>query len=148
MILLSNATMIRFLLLCAIKDAISFENLCHINRVVLLTFQAACLTQSLLEDDNEWRQCLWKAANMTSSHQLHNLFVTILYDCSLSDPLALWLEFWENICDDIHYIFHFQDIVNNPTQDQGFILSIRFFVLERRLCKTSQSCLFLRWIGI
>ena len=71
----------------------------HHNGVVHPTFQAACLAQGLLEDDNEWRKCLLEAANMASGHQLHNLFVTILRDCSPLDPLALWLEFRETICD-------------------------------------------------
>ena len=59
----------------------------------LPTFHQACLACGLLEDDNEWRQCLQEAAHMASDHQLRNLFVTILRDCSPSDPLALWLEF-------------------------------------------------------
>ena len=57
---------------------------------------------------------------MASGHQLCNLFVTILRDCSPSDPLALWLEFQENICDDIHHRLHSRGIVNNPTQGQVF----------------------------
>ena len=44
------------------------------------TFHQACLARGLLEDDNEWRQCLQEAAHMASGHQLRvrNLFVTIL----------------------------------------------------------------------
>src|SRR5277367_5584026 len=76
-------------LLCAVKGAISFEDLRSLNGVVHPTFHAACLTRGLLEDDNEWRQCLQEAAYMASGHQLRNLFVTILRDCSPSDRLAL-----------------------------------------------------------
>ena len=93
-------------LLCAVKGATSFEDLRQVNGVVLPSFRTACLARGLLEDDNEWRQCLQEAANMASSHQLRNLFVTILRNCSPSDPLALWLEFRDNICDDIHHRLH------------------------------------------
>src|SRR5271155_3577272 len=57
---------------------------------------------------------------MASGRQLRNLFVTILCDCSPSDPSALWLEFRANICDDIHHTLQSRAIVNNPTQDQVF----------------------------
>jgi hypothetical protein len=34
---------------------------------------------------------------MASGHQLHNLFVIILHDCSPSDPLALWMQFRDRL---------------------------------------------------
>ena len=86
----------------------------------LTTFHQACLACGLLEDDNEWRQCLQKAAHMASVHQLRNLFVTILCDCSPSDPLALWLEFRVHICDDLRHALHSKNIVLDPTEDQVF----------------------------
>src|SRR5271155_3649723 len=46
--------------------------------------------------------------------------VTIFRDCSPSDPLALWLEFRANICDDIHHTLQSRAIINNPTEDQVF----------------------------
>jgi hypothetical protein len=105
-------------LLCAVKGATSFEVLRSVNGVILPTFHAACLARGLLEDDSEWRQCLQEAAHMASGHQLRNLFVTILRDCSPSDPLALWLEFRGNICDDIHHRLHAQHILDNATEDE------------------------------
>jgi hypothetical protein len=88
-------------LLTSVKGATSFENLRHVNGVLHPTFHAACLAHGLLKDDNEWRQCLQEAAHMASGYQLRNLFVTILHDCSPSDPLALWMKFRVNICDDL-----------------------------------------------
>ena len=78
-------------LLFSVKGATLFEDLHKFNGVLYPTFYAACLAHGLLEDDNEWRQCLEEAAHMASGHQLRNLFVTILCDCTPSDPLALWL---------------------------------------------------------
>src|SRR5271168_1396472 len=84
----------------------------------LPTFHAACLARGLLEDDNEWRQCLQEASHMATGHQLRNLFVTILRDCSPSDPLALWVGFRVHICDDLHHALHSHNIIPDPTQDQ------------------------------
>ncbi len=51
----------------------------------------------LLENDNEWRQCLQEAAIMQSGAQLRSLFVTLLLFCQPAKPDELWEEFKENI---------------------------------------------------
>jgi hypothetical protein len=53
-------------LLSSIKGATSFEDLHWVNGVLHPTFHLACLAHSLLEDDNEWRQCLQQAAHMAT----------------------------------------------------------------------------------
>jgi hypothetical protein len=55
-------------LLTSVRGATSFEDLCRVNGVLYSTFHAACLAYGLLEDDNEWRQCLQEAAHMASGH--------------------------------------------------------------------------------
>ena len=56
-------------LLAAVKGATSFEDLCRVDGGnPLPTFHQACLARGLLEDDNEWRQCLQEAAHMASGH--------------------------------------------------------------------------------
>ena len=90
-------------LLSAVKGATLFEDLRTVDGQLLPTFHAACLARGLLEDDSEWRQCLQEAAHMASGYQLCNLFVTLLRDCSPSDPLALWMEFRPNICDNLQH---------------------------------------------
>ena len=108
-------------LLATVKGATSFEDLRRVDGGdPLPTFHQACLARGLLEDDNEWRQCLQEAAHMASGHQLRNLFVTILRDCSPSDPLALWLEFRVHICDDLRHALHSKNIVQDPTEEQVF----------------------------
>ena len=107
-------------LLSAVKGATSFDDLKTVDGNQLPSFHAACLAWGLLEDDNEWRQCLQEAAQMASGHQLCNLFVTILRDCSPSDPLALWLEFRVNICDDLQHSLQSRNIIDNPTEEQVF----------------------------
>ena len=107
-------------LLCYVKGATSFEDLCTVNGVHYPTFHAACLAYGLVEDDNEWRICLQEAAQMASGYQLRDLLVTILCDCSPSDPLALWLEFRAHTCDDLQHALHSKNIIQNPTEEQVF----------------------------
>ena len=65
--------------------------------------------------------CLQEATHMASEqHQLCNLFVTLFHDCSPSDPLAVWMEFRLNICDDLQHALQSKNIVLDPTQDQVF----------------------------
>ncbi|EDR02688.1 uncharacterized protein LACBIDRAFT_308241 [Laccaria bicolor S238N-H82] len=67
---------------------------------------------------------------MQSGHQLRNLLVTILCDCSPSDPAALWLQFQTQICDDLHWALQQKNIRQNPTEedvfDYGLYCSISF----------------------
>ena len=92
-------------LLTAVKGATSFEDLRSFSegpdQIVCATYREACLMHGLLEDDTEWRICLQEAGDMASGHQLRNLFVIILRDCLPSDPLALWMQFRDKICDDL-----------------------------------------------
>jgi hypothetical protein len=124
-------------LLSAVKGATSFQDLRTVNGVLHPTFHAACLAHGLLEDDNEWRQCLQEAAHMASGHQLRNLFVTILRDCSPSDPLALWMEFRVNLCDDLHHALHSKNIIQNPTEDQ--IYDYGLYLIDRILQTGNKS---------
>jgi hypothetical protein len=107
-------------LLTAVKGATSFENLRTVNGETYATFQEACIAHGLLADDNEWKLCLQDAGLMQSGRQLRNLFVTILRDCSPSDPAALWLHFRTQICDDLRWALQHKNIRQNPTEEDVF----------------------------
>ena len=49
------------LLLTVVKGPTSFENLRTVSGVVYDTFKSACVARGLLEDDEEWIQCLREA---------------------------------------------------------------------------------------
>ena len=76
------------LLLTVVKGATSFENLHTVDGIVHATFKQACIACGLLEDDQEWIQCLQEASHMQTGSQLRNLFVTIIKDCSPAQPEA------------------------------------------------------------
>jgi hypothetical protein len=114
------------LLLTAVKGPTSFENLCTFQNIVAPSFREACLARGLLENDQEWLQCLEEAKSMATGRQLRELFVTILRDCAPSDPANLWNTYWPHICDDLRYQLQHNNIRINPTdedvQDYGLYL--------------------------
>ena len=65
------------------------------------TFKAACIARGLLQDDEEWRQCLQDASLSATPHQLRDLFANILVFNDVADPLALWQEFKEDLAEDV-----------------------------------------------
>ena len=128
-------------LLTNVKGATSFEDLRTFRggpqAHVCATFREACILRGLLEDDNEWRQCLQEAGDMASGRQLRNLFVIILRDCGPSDPLTLWMAFRDKICDDLRYALHNGNIRQDPTQDQVFDYGL--YLIDRILQNSNKS---------
>ncbi|KAJ2935002.1 hypothetical protein H1R20_g2134, partial [Candolleomyces eurysporus] len=108
------------LLLTVVTGATSFEDLRTVEGTVYPSFREACIRRGLLDDDNEWRQCLQEAAHMASGHQLRTLFATILKCCTPADPLALWLEFREHICDDLRRTLEREHNIQNPDPDHVY----------------------------
>ena len=137
-------------LLAVVKGATSFENLRTVNGEVQPTFRQACLKLGLLEDDREWHQCLQEASQMQTSHQLRNLFVTILRDCIPNEPDKLWVSYRESICDDLQHALRRKGIPE-PTPDQIFDYGLH--LMERSLNISGKSrisllCLSHRQTGI
>jgi hypothetical protein len=126
-------------LLTAVKGAISFQDLQTVPGAAepCATFHEACLRQGLLEDDNEWRQCLQEAGDMATGKQLWDLFCTILRDCLPSDPLQLWMDFWDKICDNLQHRLQIQNLHQNPTPEDVYDFGL--FLTEEILQKSTKS---------
>ena len=129
------------LFLTAVKGATSYRHLCIVlvngQHEECATFREACLKLGLLEDDNEWIQCLEEAGEMATGWQLHNLFVTILHENAPSDPLALWIQFCVKICDDLHHALHNNNIRHDPTEEHVFDYGL--YLIDRLLHTTNKS---------
>jgi PIF1-like helicase len=114
------------LLMTAVKGATSYEHLQTFQGDITPSFREACLTHGLLENDQEWKQCLEEGKSMATGYQLCALFVTILHDCTPSNPVQLWNTYWPHICDDLRYQLQHNNIRINPTnedvQDYGLYL--------------------------
>ena len=89
------------LLLTVVPGATSFANLRTINGVMYDTFKETCFALGLLENDNEWIQCLTEASQMQLGYTLRMLFSTIIFHCNPTSPGVLWDQFKHNICDDL-----------------------------------------------
>jgi len=90
-------------LLMVAKGPKSFKDLKTIDGIICETFHEACLKHGLLEDDSEWRICLHDAAEIQTGAQLCHLFTMLLLFCTPSEPNRLWLEFHQQICDDVEH---------------------------------------------
>lgn len=125
-------------LLMVVKGPKSFDDLKTVDGFYCSTFQEACVKRGLLEDDAEWHICLKDATTIQTGSQLRHLFVTLLLFCNPSQPLQLWLQFRNSICNDLRHRLHelgktivtVEDtfdyalyLINNILQESGHTLS-------------------------
>ncbi|XP_074357752.1 uncharacterized protein LOC141697344 [Apium graveolens] len=67
-------------------------------------FKEACGALGLLNNDNKWHDALEENAFSAMPTQIRAMFVNILENCSVSDPLALWEKHWPALSEDVLYI--------------------------------------------
>ncbi|KAG5517186.1 hypothetical protein RHGRI_037823 [Rhododendron griersonianum] len=125
------------LLLTIVKGPTSYKDLRTVDNVVYDTFKLACVARGLLEDDDEWVQCLQEAAIMKTGYQLRRLFCVILTQCSPLQPLELWKRFFINICDDLAHKIRTLFAIPNPTEIQ--IEDYGLYLLNQMLEETGKS---------
>src|SRR6266436_1933566 len=99
-------------LLTIVRGPKSFTDLQTFEGVEYPTFQDACHAHGLLKDDGEWRICLAEASQIQTGASLHHLFASMLLFCQISTPENLWVEFQDDICNDLH------THISNPTVDR------------------------------
>jgi hypothetical protein len=91
------------MLLHKVKGCKSFEDVRTVNGIVCATYQLACMERGLLEDDQEWVECLEEAALTQSGRQLRSLLCTLLLFNNPADPLELWNRFKDEFSEDLLY---------------------------------------------
>jgi hypothetical protein len=123
------------LLLTCVKGATSFRDLLTFDGIPYLTFREACIARGLLEDDQEWHQCLGEAKHMQTGYQLRRLFVTILRECTPAHPRELWDKFWHDICDDLKCQLQWQGM-QDPSDAQ--IQDYGLYLIDRLLSYTGK----------
>ena len=85
------------------KGVLSFDDIRTVNGIIQPSYQDACKCLGLLGDDKEWIEALGNAVNIATSHELRQLFVTMILFCEIANPLQLFNSHWQNMCDDILY---------------------------------------------
>jgi hypothetical protein len=128
-------------LLTTVKGPMSWEDLRTFNGVLHPTFHAACLARGLLENDDEWRQCLTEASLTHVSESLRRLFSLILRHCQPSQPDVLWEQFCDNLCDDLpRRLQHTRHIDFDVPLDE--VYNFGLFLINQDLCQhgVSLSC--------
>ncbi|CAH1105996.1 unnamed protein product [Psylliodes chrysocephalus] len=68
----------------------SFSILKTVNNVTYPTFQEACITIKLLEDDDHWDRTLEEASISDSPYEIRELFTIMLVFCQVEDPIKMW----------------------------------------------------------
>jgi hypothetical protein len=118
-------------LLTVVRGPRSFTDLRSYQGVEYSTFQDACRARGLLEDDGEWRLCLREASQIQTGSSLRHLFASMLLFCQISTPEALWLEFQDDICDDLSVR------IPNSTVDRVHVFGL--FLLNGILAESGYS---------
>ena len=89
------------MLLNQIKGPTSFEDLKHVDGVILPTYRDTCLAIWPTEDDNHLHKALEESSQGHSPQSVPKLFVVILIYCEPSCPLALWNDHKMSLAEDI-----------------------------------------------
>lgn len=80
------------MLLCHRRGPKSFADIRTVNGICHGTYKEACQALGLLQNDDEYLDCMRQAATRQMGGELRNLFVTILVHTTPSSPAALWQE--------------------------------------------------------
>lgn len=114
------------MLLNIIKGPRTFAEIKTINGITFSTFKDACYALGLLESDKEWHDAIEEASHWSTSHQLRELFVTLLLFCEVSNPSLLWEKNWSQLADDILYrqrcLLGLDDMLLSDSQIKNYTL--------------------------
>ena len=77
-----------------------------------------CVARGILEDNEEWIQCLDEASIIKTGYQLRRLFAIILTECTPTYPVVLWNRFSMDICDDLPHKIRTSFGISSSTEDQ------------------------------
>jgi hypothetical protein len=101
------------MLLNIVCGATSFENLRTVDGILYPSFKEACIALGLLQNDEEWDQCLREAEQIQTGMQLRKLFAILLLFCEVTRPEVLWESHISTLSDDI--LFQVRQDTGNMT---------------------------------
>ena len=77
------------------------------------TYKQVCEKLGLLQDDNEWVECLTESGTVQGPPELRRLYVSIIMWSAPSNPRALFDQFWKEMS---------EDFVRTASKDRGVVL--------------------------
>ena len=80
-------------LLHNISGCANFDSLRTVDGNLCATFQEAAVRHGLIKDDKEWERCMQEQSLLISPYSLRGLFLVLLENCNIADPLKLWNTF-------------------------------------------------------
>lgn len=81
----------------------SFEDLRTVNGLLYDTFQEAALKSGLIENEEEWIDCLEEAKMVKTGRQMRELFVSIIIHGNVTNYRQLWDQYKEDLVEDFIY---------------------------------------------
>lgn len=120
------------LLLVKVPGPKSFADLKTVNGRSCETFREACQELKLLESDLHWDATLAEAAISASTSQIRMLFAIILSVCFPSNPPLLWINYRDDMADDI--LHRVRQNTNNSELDFTDEIYNEALVLIEDLC--------------
>jgi hypothetical protein len=100
------------------------------------TFREACLGRDLLESDEQWHSCLTEAASIERGSGMRNLFAIILTDSNPGNPVDLWEQHKDDLCDDCEYRLREKFGIPMPSEEQVYSLGLCYL---REILRTLRS---------
>ena len=90
------------LILLSVKgvEATSFENLKKFNGQIYFTYKEVARARGLINDSNQWHNCIQEALNYMMPKSLRSLLVTIICHCNPASPWQLFEKFKEYMMED------------------------------------------------
>jgi hypothetical protein len=90
------------LILLSVKglDSISFESLKKFNGHIYSTYKEVARVRGLINDSNEWHNCMYEASSYMMPKSLRSLLVIIICHCNPANSLQLFEDFKENMIED------------------------------------------------
>jgi ATP-dependent DNA helicase PIF1 len=125
------------LILSVVKNLQSFNDMRTHDGTIYDTICEACIARGLLEHDQEWIWTLEDAKSFQTGFILHAMFTTIVRDCIPSDPMALWHQFKEFICDDLRGQL-LRDGITIGSMDEAYDYGLHL-IQSRLLFETNKS---------
>ena len=104
-----------------------------VNGVVLDTFKQACVANGLVNDNQVWRQFMLEAVDNIIPRQMRKTFAYLLVFGNVMDPLQIWEEFRDRLCEDYMHRGVPIERAYLGLADIHFILCWHGFILSKTL---------------